>query len=177
MSKKLHVAVDPGKKGAIVVGYDLHDFTIYTIPETLDQLVLVVRSIKYNDFANLPKIWMERNTGFMAGIKRKGADGEEADGGVSPKAMFSFGLNTGRVEGVLQSVLGSPIRYCTPIKWMNAAGIVTGRKKFMSASQWKNILKQECITRFDGILLPKQITLVNCDALLIYHTVMTGRLR
>lgn len=177
MSKKLHVAVDPGKKGAIVVGYDLHDFTVYPIPETLDQLVLVARSIKYNDFANLPKIWMERNTGYMAGITKKNSEGDDEAGGASPKSMYSFGINTGRVEGVLQSVLGSPIRYATPIKWMNAAQIVTGRKKFMSANQWKNILKQECISRFDGILLPKQITLVNCDALLIYHTVVTGRLR
>ena len=113
----------------------------------------------------------------MAGITKKNSEGDDEAGGASPKSMYVFGLNTGRVEGVLQAVLGSPIRYATPIKWMNAAGVVTGRKKFLSATQWKNILKQECISRFDGILLPKQITLVNCDALLIYHTVVTGRLR
>lgn len=177
MSKKtLHVAVDPGAKGAIIAGTSLENFSIYSIPETLADLVSLVSGIN-NAHHGPVHIWMERNTGYMAGITRRNSEGIEEAGGVSPKAMYVFGLNTGRVEGVLQAVLGSSLRYASPIKWMNAAGIVTGRKKFLSTSHWKNILKQECITRFDGILLPKQITLVNCDALLIYHTVVTGRLR
>ena len=46
MSKKtLHVAVDPGKKGAIIAGTSLENFSIYSIPETLQGLIDVVEDI------------------------------------------------------------------------------------------------------------------------------------
>lgn len=171
------IASDPGKNGAIVWGTSLDDVTWGKTPDTLEGLWSLHEQIRDQFLGQVtPIAWIERNTGYMAGITRRNSEGGEEAGGVSPKAMFVFGRVTGSLE-MAQVAAGFHVRRASPIKWMNAAGIITGRKKFMSASQWKNILKQECVTRFDGILLPKQITLINCDALLIYHTVMTGRLR
>lgn len=172
--ERLIIAIDPGANGSIVAEYasslcrderESCRFTTYPIPEKLRDLYELLHKITSDDVftSNLaPVAYLEHNTGFMAGIKRKTADGGEEAGGVSPKAMYSFGRNTGHIEMALVA-LRIPVCRVTPIKWQNAAGVTTAKKKLMTPTQWKNHLKAAAQERF-----PKtNVTLANADALLI----------
>jgi hypothetical protein len=165
------IAIDPGANGAVVAARlsqirrkPSGPVESHKIPETLlglYDLLHALRNQAQHDSLN-PVAFLEHNTGFMAGIKRKTSDGGEEAGGVSPKAMYSFGRNTGHLEMALVA-LNIPICRVTPIKWQNAAGVTTGRKKLMSPAQWKNLLKEAAAARFPTT----KVTLANADALLI----------
>src|SRR5690606_12587496 len=131
------------------------------IPERLDDLhsglIGLIAAFETEGGWPKPIAFLEHNTGYMSGIKN--SDGESV--GVSPKALYSFGRNTGHIEMALIS-LGIPVCRVTPIKWQNAAGVTTARKRLMTPTQWKNHLKSAAIERF-----PKtRVTLANADALL-----------
>lgn len=176
------IATDPGKNGGVVWGRTLEDLQWEKIPNTpqgilelyTDRIFLGL-DCPMSDGDDWPVAWVERNTGFMGGIKsstkRKGEEDSD-EGGVSPKAMYSFGINTGHIE-MAHLASRFEISYATPIKWMNAARIIRAGKKNMTPTQWKNFLKDAAIERFPHV----RVTLANCDALLIYHAAITGALR
>jgi hypothetical protein len=172
MSKDpLIIAIDPGANGSIVAAYadflrpgqrEIHTFPTYPIPEKLRDLYEVLNDqLGFGEWGNMVA-YLEHNTGFMAGIKRKTADGGEETGGVSPKAMYSFGRNTGHIEMALIA-LSIPVCRVTPIKWQNAAGVTTAKKRLMTPAQWKNHLKAIAQERFPRT----KVTLANADALLM----------
>lgn len=167
------VCIDPGANGSIVV-FDASRPGIpvfYKIPETLEGLHHIFTSIRIN--FRKPRAFLEHNTGFMAGIKSStNANGEEQSAGVSPKAMFSFGRNTGHLE---MALIANDIPVCrvTPIKWQNAALVTTPKKRLMTPAQWKNHLKAEAQRRFPTV----KVTLANADALLILDAVLKGGLK
>lgn len=167
------VCIDPGANGSIAVFSRKASLlpNLFKIPESLDGLCEIVRRI-VGSYPN-PKAFLEHNTGFMAGIKSStNAQGEEQSAGVSPKAMFSFGRNTGHLE---MALIANDIPVCrvTPIKWQNAALVSTPKKRLMTAAQWKNHLKAEAQRRFPAV----KVTLANADALLILDAVLKGGLK
>lgn len=175
-NKQPVVATDPGKNGAVVWGTTLEDVQWEKTPDTLQGVWLLHARIR-DQFAGCktPVAWLEKNTGYMGGIKsstkRKGEENSEA-GGVSPKSLYVFGLATGSIA-MAQVAAGFSVRYATPIKWMNAAQISRVSKQLMTPGQWKNHLKSVAVERFPRV----KVTLANADALLIYYAVVTGWLR
>lgn len=170
----LVIAIDPGANGAIVAALPpfvtqsgVHTIPSYKIPETLGDLYEKLYEISSGRKGQVLS-FLEHNTGYMSGIKN--SDGESV--GVSPKALYSFGRNTGHIEMALIS-LGIPVCRVTPIKWQNAAGVTTARKRLMTPTQWKNHLKSAAIERF-----PKtRVTLANADALLMLDAACRGRMK
>lgn len=176
----LIIAIDPGANGSIVASYgdfvhpgqrEIHAFPTYPIPKKLGELHARIEMLAFGNHGNTIA-YLEHNTGFMAGIKRKTADGGEEAGGVSPKAMYSFGRNTGHIEMALIA-LGIPVCRVTPIKWQNAARVSTPRKKLMTPAQWKNHLKAIAQERFPRT----KVTLANADALLILDAAVNGGMK
>lgn len=178
MSEKLIITADPGKAGALVWGVSLDQYHWAKYPENLSGLKRLFDHVR-DEFPphEYPEraAFLEKNTGYMAGMKtstkRKGKEDEE-EGAVSPKSMFSFGRVTGHLECAFEFE-GFETKEVVPLKWMNAAMIVTGQKKLLGERKWKNHLKEKAQERFPH----EQVTLANADALLIYHAAVTGRLR
>lgn len=169
------MAIDPGSNGAIALFDALcpSQPIWHKIPETLIDLFTSIEIAKNYDTSKPVRAFLEYNTGFMAGIKSSSnAGGEMESSGVSPKAMYSFGRSTGHIEMALVAA-GIPICRVTPIKWQNAAGVTTARKRLMTPGQWKNHLKEEAKKRWPGV----HITLANADAFLILDTAIKGRIK
>lgn len=166
------VAIDPGKNGSVVHGSHRLTVRCEKMPEELVSLYVLLRQIKESRPNAIA--FLEHNTGFMAGIKRAGSGegGDEGGGGVSPKAMYTFGRVTGHVEMALVAA-GIPVCRVTPIKWQNAVAVSTVRKRLMSPSQWKNYLKDHAKKRFPQV----PVTLANADALLIFAAALEGSLK
>lgn len=182
--KTLIVTCDPGKAGASVWGTSLDRFDWAQMPETLGGLKKMFAFIEeqYPSERFHPKhevrskvAFMEKNTGFMAGMKtstkRKGEEDSE-EGAVSAKSMFSFGRVTGHMECAFE-FSGFALKMVSPLKWMNAARVVTGQKSVIGERAWKNHLKEKAQERFPGT----RVTLANADALLMFHAAVTGALR
>lgn len=177
MADRLVMAADPGKAGALVWGLSLERYRWAKYPDNLEDLKKLFDEV-HRDFPGSYQkrvAFLEKNTGYMAGMKtstkRKGEEDEES-GAVSPKSMFSFGRVTGHLECAFVFE-GFEVREVSPLKWMNAALIVTGQKKVLGERQWKRHLKEKAQERFPL----EKVTLANADALLIYHAAITGRLR
>jgi len=178
MPERLVIAADPGKAGALVWGTSKERYHWTKYPEKLEGLKRLFLHVheEFPPYAYPKRLaFLERNTGYMAGMKtstkRKGEE-EEEEGAVSAKSMFSFGRVTGHLECAFVFE-GFEVREVAPLKWMTAAMIVTGQKSLIGERAWKNHLKEKAQERFPS----EQVTLANADALLIFHAAVTGRLR
>lgn len=175
---KLIIACDPGKAGATVWGTSKEDFHWAKMPDTLEGLKRMFDHIneQYPSIIYRERVaFMEKNTGYMAGMKtstkRKGEEDSD-EGAVSAKSMYSFGRVTGHMECAFVFA-GFDLKMVSPMKWMNAARIVTGQKKTIGDKAWKNHLKEKAQEKFPGT----QVTLANADALLIFNAALVGALR
>jgi len=100
--------------------------------------------------------WVEYNTGYMAGMR------------VSPKSMFSFGKNTGRIEMGLAAA-NVPYREIQPAAWMRRAGLSATRRSVSTTAAWKKHLKEEAQKKFP--YLSRDVTLKTADAFLLYYAI------
>lgn len=168
----LVLAIDPGKSGGFVWGTTLDDAVSTPMPKDPKACRLMLSFIKDNSPSKTTVAYMEFISGFMGGIKRKNKEtGEMEDGGVSPKAMFSFGKSVMMVEMGLECA-DIECRMMSPQFWMRKAKVSTARKALMSQTQWKNYLKKEAHKRFPA--QAGKMTLKTADAFLIYYAVLTN---
>lgn len=165
----MNICVDPGKQGGLVWGTSLRKVSFAPMPNGPVEISKLFRSI-LKDRQDTPVIWLEKITGFMAGMTTTDEDGKKT-GGVSPKSMFTFGKQVGYIE-MVAAALGVPLRELMPAHWQRLAGISTLKRSLVSQSQWKGHLKEEAKKRFPK--QSKKITLKTADAFLIYYAVLSN---
>ena len=167
------LAIDPGAKGAFVWGTSLTDVHYRIMPKNPVEVCDLFSEIHDAYDGNL-RGYLEKITGYMAGVGKKGDDDGDSSPGVSPKAMFSFGKNVGALEFGF-SAFDIPLTEVTPQAWMRACKVPLGVKSIMGPKQWKNHLKDEARKKFPK-LSSKDVTLTTADALLIYYAAITNKI-
>jgi hypothetical protein len=140
------LAIDPGASGGLAFGdtASAKDPALHAMPETVHDLAELIRD------SEVEHAFVELVGGYIGGA---GAPGS---------AMFNFGENYGKIQGIL-AALGIPFTLVRPQKWQLALSL--GNSKGMKKHEWKAKLKAKAQQ-----LYPKQkVTLQTADALLIWH--------
>ena len=143
------IAIDPGASGGIVFGNpeSSKDPVLENMPDTVHDLAELLGDASQEGPTHA---FVELVGGYIGGA---GAPGS---------AMFNFGENYGRIQGIL-AALNIPFTLVRPQKWQTALSL--GNSKGMSKPQWKGKLKAKAQQ-----LYPKsKVTLQTADALLIWH--------
>lgn len=143
------IAIDPGASGGIVFGdpASAKDPVLENMPETVHDLAELLGDASQEGPTH---VFVELVGGYIGGA---GAPGS---------AMFNFGENYGKIQGVL-AALGIPFTLVRPQKWQ--ASLSLGNSKGMKKHEWKAKLKAKAQQ-----LYPKQkVTLQTADALLLWH--------
>lgn len=142
----IYIGIDPGKSGAIVtLGYSSSP-TIYPMPPSERDLWAIFEPLQA-----LEVVAVLEKVGGYVGDK----------GAANGSAMFNFGQGVGRLEMALTAA-GIPYERITPQTWQRKLS-VGNKKKGETKRDWKNRLKAHAQRLFPQ----EQVTLSNCDALLI----------
>ena len=143
------IAIDPGKNGGIAIySVDVgRVIEVIKMPETPQELLRFLRFYQLNSICYLEKV---------GGLP-----------GMSPSAMFNFGVGYGHLE---MSLLACkiPTISVTPQKWQKVLQL--GNKGSKSTTEWKNKLKRKSEQLFPYV---GKITLAVSDALLILQYAIT----
>lgn len=143
------IAIDPGKNGGIAIySVDVGKvIEVIKMPETPQELLRFLRFYQLNSICYLEKV---------GGLP-----------GMSPSAMFNFGVGYGHLE---MSLLACkiPTISVTPQKWQKVLQL--GNKGSKSSTEWKNKLKRKSEQLFPYV---GRITLAVSDALLILQYAIT----
>lgn len=137
------IAIDPGKNGGIAI-YSIDEgklIEVIKMPDTPQELLRFLRLYRLNSICYLEKV---------GGLP-----------GMSPSAMFNFGVGYGHIEMSLLSCK-IPTISVTPQKWQKELQL--GNKGNKSTTEWKNKLKRKAEQLFP---YAGKITLAVSDALLI----------
>jgi hypothetical protein len=137
------IAIDPGKNGGIAI-YSIDEgrlIEVVKMPDTPQELLRFLRLYRLNSICYLEKV---------GGLP-----------GMSPSAMFNFGVGYGHIEMSLLSCK-IPTISVTPQKWQKELQL--GNKGNKSTTEWKNKLKRKAEQLFP---YAGKITLAISDALLI----------
>lgn len=145
------IGIDPGKSGGICFLYEgrsNNHIRAEPMPATERDTWLLFKNVTDNFqscFAAIEKV--------------------HAMPGQGVTSMFTFGQNYGFLRACLIAA-DIPFIEVTPIRWMKALGLMTGKpnnKKRSKVSEWKNHLKN-----FAQNLHPKEkVTLKTADAILV----------
>lgn len=157
------LAIDPGKNGGLIWGTGINpgSYESSSMPSSYEKLSLLFRELKA---IKIEKVYLEFISGFMAGMKTRNPETGNEEGGVSPKAMFTFGTNYGALEYACVRE-GFKTFLVSPQKWQRSVGMSGIKKQLVSQSQWKNTLKEKAQKLFPH----EKVTLKTADALLIYY--------
>lgn len=133
---------DPGQMGAIAVMDSHGHIEAHKMPETLMDLITLIRSFELVQHCYLEKVHSMPGQGVSS--------------------SFKFGYNYGSLEALIVCA-GIPLTKITPQTWQKSVGcLYTGTKK-ISKTEKKNINKKRAQELFPGIKMNHAIA----DALLI----------
>ena len=138
----VYIGIDPGKNGGIGAIYDNGESYAIKCPDTVLDMVQVLKDIKKTDAQNQAKLAIEKVHAFP---------------GQGVTSMFTFGKGYGQWLGII-ATLGIPYVEITPYSWQKYYGKLPKDRKLK-----KNTLKHYAQQRFPDL----KPTLVTADAILI----------
>jgi hypothetical protein len=143
------LAIDPGKSGGLVWGDGTPTNTqASAMPDTPHDIWSAIEGIHAKQ--PLDAVFMEEVGGYVGGAGSPGS------------AMFEFGRNFGRLEGVV-AALGVRLVMIRPARWQKA--VSAGTRGDRTKAEWKRHLKGIAQNLFPA----HKITLDTSDAFLLYY--------
>ncbi len=144
------VAVDPGVGGGFAVNTP-EGIVLFKMPESLPDICALINQLKV---AN-SELWIEELPNFVSPITKS-------------SSMAVLHRNLGRVEAAAYAY-GYALHRAAPKAWQAPLGL-GGKASCKDYSEWKRKLK----TKAQELYPHLDVTLRNCDALLILHYALGG---
>ena len=150
MTNKTIVACDPGVNGGFAI-HTKDGILLFAMPESLPDMAQLLSGFKVAD----SHLWIEKVPKFVSKL--------------TPAAsVATLHENYGIVQGLAYS-LGYALHRVEPKVWQDSLGL-GGKRSCANSAEWKRKLKakaQELYPQLD-------VTLKNCDALLVLHYATGG---
>ena len=149
-SNQTIVAVDPGVGGGFAVSTS-EGILLFPMPESLPDMAQLLAGFKLAD----SHLWIEKVPKFVSKL-------------TSSASMATLHENYGIVQG-LGYAQGYALHRVEPKIWQEPLGL-GGRKSCETGPEWKRKLKSKAQELYPNL----DVTLRNCDALLILHYALGG---
>jgi hypothetical protein len=144
------VAVDPGVGGGLAVNTN-HGIFLFSMPESLPDMAKLLMEFKLAD----SHLWVEKVPKFVSKL-------------TSSASMATLHENYGIIQG-LGYAQGYALHRVEPKVWQEPLGL-GGRKSCATGPEWKRKLRSKAQELYPNL----EVTLSNCDALLILHYALGG---
>jgi len=144
------VAVDPGVSGGFAVNTP-DGIVLLSMPESLPEICALINQLKV---ANA-ELWIEELPLFVSPMTKS-------------SSMATLHRNLGRVEAAAYAY-GYALHRAAPKVWQAPLGL-GGKASCKDHSEWKRKLKAKAQELYPHL----DVTLKNCDALLILHYALGG---
>ena len=149
MSKTI-VACDPGVNGGFAI-HTKDGILLFAMPESLPDMAQLLSGFKVAD----SHMWVEKVPKFVSKL-------------TPSSSVATLHENYGIVQGLAYSQ-GYALHRVEPKIWQDPLGL-GGRKSCATGPEWKRKLKSKAQELFPHL----DVTLKNCDALLILHYALGG---
>ncbi len=147
---KTIVACDPGVNGRFAI-HTKDGILLFAMPESLPDMAQLISGFKMSD----SHLWVEKVPKFVSKL-------------TSSASMATLHENYGIVQG-LGYAQGYALHRVEPKIWQEPLGL-GGRKACATGPEWKRKLKSKAQELYPQL----DVTLKNCDALLILHYALGG---
>ena len=147
---KTIVACDPGVNGGFAI-HTKDGILLFAMPESLPDMAQLLAGFKLAD----RHLWVEKVPKFVSKL-------------TPAAAMATLHENYGIIQG-LAYAQGYALHRVEPKIWQESLGL-GGRKSCATGPEWKRKLKSKAQELYPQL----DVTLKNCDALLILHYALGG---